>query len=264
MDTKYESVKDLFKLDGKKAIVTGAGSGIGRSIALGLAEYGVDIALFGRTSEKLMNVQKEIEEKFSVKTLAVNMDVSDLKQVEESVNKVIKEFGKIDILVNSHGIGQWVKAEEMTEKDWDTMMGINLKGVFLMCQAVARQMIKQNGGKIITISSISGLIANRPQNQAHYNTAKAGVLNLTKCLAVEWAQYNINVNCVSPGYTLTAMIERRFKTNPEIEAIWKSFVPMGRVAEPIEMVGAVIFLAGEASSYVTGANIVVDGGYTLW
>jgi len=264
MDNKYESVKDLFKLDGKKAIVTGAGSGIGRAIVLGLAEYGVDIALFGRTSEKLTNVQKEIEKKFPVKTLAVHMDVSDSKQVEDSVNQVIREFGQIDILVNSHGIGQWVKAEEMTEKDWDTMMGINLKGVFLMCQAVARQMIKQNHGKIISISSISGSIANRPQNQAHYNTAKAGVLNLTKCLAVEWAKYNINVNCVSPGYTLTPMIERRFKTNPEIVELWKSFVPMGRVGEPIEMVGAIIFLASEASSYVTGANIIVDGGYTLW
>jgi len=264
MDIKYESVKDLFKLDGKKAIVTGAGSGIGRSIALGLAEYGVDVALFGRTSEKLKKVQREIEENFPVKTLAVSMDVLDSRQIGESVRKVIEEFGKIDILVNSHGIGQWVKAEEMTEKDWDTMMDTNLKGVFLMCQAVAQQMIKQKDGKIITISSISGMIANRPQSQSHYNTAKAGVLNLTRCLAAEWAKYNVNVNCISPGYTLTAMIERRFKTTPEIEDIWKSYVPLGRVAEPIEMVGAAIFLASKASSYVTGANIVVDGGYTIW
>jgi NAD(P)-dependent dehydrogenase (short-subunit alcohol dehydrogenase family) len=264
MSTKYDSVKDLFKLDGEKAIVTGAGSGIGRSIALGLAEYGVDVALFGRTSEKLVKVQREIEEKFPVKTLVIKTDVMDSKQIGESVRKVIEEFGRIDILVNSHGIGQWVKAEEMTEKEWDTMMDTNLKGVFLMCQAVAQKMIKQNRGKIITISSISGMIANKPQNQAHYNTAKAGVINLARCLAVEWAKYNINVNCVSPGYTLTAMIERRFKTNPEIEEIWTSFVPLGRVAKPIEMVGAVIFLASNASSYITGANIVVDGGYTIW
>jgi NAD(P)-dependent dehydrogenase (short-subunit alcohol dehydrogenase family) len=264
MNTLHQSVRDLFELKGKRAIITGAGSGIGRAIALGLAEYEVDLALFGRTAEKLIKVQKEIDEKFSIKSLVVNMDVSDAKQVEDSVNRVITEFGKIDILVNSHGIGQWVKAEEMAEKDWDTMMNINLKGVFLMCQSVARQMIKQNGGTIVTISSISGSIANRPQNQAHYNTAKAGVLNLTKCLAVEWAQYNIKVNCVSPGYTVTPMTERRFKTNPEIVEMWKSLVPMGRMAEPIEMVGAVIFLSSDASSYITGNNIVVDGGYTLW
>ncbi len=261
---EHKSVKDLFRLDGKKAIVTGAGSGIGRAITLGLAEYGVDIALFGRTHEKLVSVQKEVEERFPVKTSVYDVDVSISGQVNDAVNKTVDKFGQIDLLVNSHGIGHWVKAEEMTEKDWDTMMGINLKGVFLMCQAVARQMIKQKYGKIINISSISGVIANRPQTQSHYNTAKAGVTNLTRCLAVEWAKYNINVNCLSPGYTLVPRLERRFTTNPEIANSWKSFIPMGRLADPVEMVGAAIFLASEASSYVTGADIIVDGGYTCW
>jgi NAD(P)-dependent dehydrogenase (short-subunit alcohol dehydrogenase family) len=264
MAAKFRSIRDMFNLEGKKALITGGGSGIGRAIALGFAEYGVDVALMGRTEERLKNVRGEIKDRFKVDAFVVPGDVLDPRQVENSVTKAISHLGRIDILVNSHGIGQWVKAEDLKEEDWDKMIGINLKGVFMMCQAVGRHMIKNRYGKIVNIASISGVIANKPQAQAHYNAAKAGVLTLTKCLASEWAKYNVTVNCISPGYTLTPMLERRFKTNPELEEFWRSNIPMNRIADPFEMAGAAVFLASEASSYVTGANIIIDGGYTIW
>ncbi|WP_455365007.1 SDR family NAD(P)-dependent oxidoreductase [[Eubacterium] cellulosolvens] len=262
--SKFTSVKDMFALDGRKAIVTGSGSGIGNAIALGLSEYNVDLALIGRTAEKLKRVRKEIEERFPVRVLDLPTDVSNATQVNEAVNQVIDTFGRIDILVNSHGVAQWGKAEEMTEKDWDTTIDINLKGVFLMCQAASHNMIKNKGGKIINIASTSAQIVDTPQPQAHYNTSKAGVVMLTKCLAYEWAKYNINVNCISPGYTLTPMVVDLLKSEPQYKDYWRNLVPLDRFAEPIEMVGAAIFLASDASSYVTGHDLVVDGGYTTW
>jgi len=258
------SVKALLALDGKKSIVTGAGSGIGRAIAFGLAEYGSDVALLGRTLRKLTETKKEIEQRYSAKALDVRVDVSSSTQVQDAVGRVLDVFGRVDVLVNSHGIGQWVKAEEMKEEDWDKMIDTNLKSVFLMCQAVGRDMIKRKHGKIINVASISGQIANRPQPQAHYNAAKAGVVMLTKCLAFEWAKYNINVNSISPGYTITPLVDDLLKTRPEYVDHWKGLVPLGRFADPMDMVGAAIFLASDASNYATGHDLVVDGGYTIW
>jgi len=166
--------------------------------------------------------------------------------------------------VNCHGIGQWFPAEEMNEKDWDKMINVNLKGVFLMCQIVGRHMIKRKYGKIINIASMSGKIVNKPQPQAHYNASKAAVIMLTKSLAAEWAEYGINVNSVSPGYTLTPLVDNLLKTKPEYADYWKPLIPMGRFARPIDIVGAVIFLASEAANYITGHDLVVDGGYTIW
>jgi len=259
-----DSIKQLFNLDGRKAIVTGSGGGIGGAIAEGFAEFGVDVALFDINSESISELKRKLEEEFQIRALAVPVDVCSSEQVNRAVKRVNDEFGRIDILVNCHGIGQWSPAEEMTEEDWKRMLDVNLTGVFLMCQAVGRLMIKQRYGKIINIASMSGSIANKPQPQAHYNASKAGVIMLTKSLATEWAKYNINVNSVSPGYTLTPLVKNLLKQKPQYEDMWKPLIPMGRFAEPKDIVGAVIFLASDAASYVNGHDLIVDGGYTAW
>lgn len=262
--SKFKSIKEMFMLNGRKAIVTGAGGGIGRAIAYALAELGADVALFDLDSEKIADLKEILEQRFPVKVLAMQVDVCKRDQVEEAVNLVLKNFGQIDILVNSHGIGQWVPFENMTDEDWNKMINVNLTGVFIMCQVVGQHMIRRGSGKIINIASMSGRIVNRPQPQAHYNASKAGVIMLTKSLAAEWAKYGVNVNCVSPGYTLTPLVENLLKRQPEYADQWRSLIPLGRFAEPADIVGAVIFLASGAADYITGHDLVVDGGYTLW
>ena len=259
-----DSIKQLFNLDGKKAIITGSGGGIGGAIAEGLAEFGVDTALFDINLENITRLKREIEKKFSVRSLAIQVDVRVSEQIEAAVKRVVDEFRRIDILVNCHGIGQWSPAEEMSKEDWKRMLDVNLTGVFLMCQAVGKIMIRQRSGKIINIASMSGRIANKPQPQAHYNASKAGVIMLTKSLAAEWARYNVNVNSVSPGYTLTPLVKNLLKEKPQYADLWRSLIPLGRFAEPKDIVGAVIFLSSDAASYVTGHDLVVDGGYTIW
>jgi sorbose reductase len=257
-------VRELFLLDGKKAIVTGSGGGIGSAVAHGLAELGADVALLDIDTESIETVREMLKEKFRVKVLAMGVDVRDAGQVEEAVDKVVGDFGLVDILVNCHGIGEWSKAEGMGEEEWDRMLDVNLKGVFLMCQAVGRCMIERKCGRIVNIASMSGSIVNRPQPQSHYNASKAGVIMLTKSLAAEWAEHNINVNSVSPGYTLTPLVENLLEDQPEYAEYWKPLVPMGRFAEPRDIVGAVMFLVSDAASYVTGHDLAVDGGYTVW
>ncbi len=259
------SIRKLFDLSGKKAVVTGGGGGIGLAIALGFKEYGVsEVALIEPFEEKLKEASDVFEEKCGYEPLTVVADVSKRDQVERAVERIIREFGSIDILVNSHGIFQWMEAEKMSEEDWDRMININFKGVFLMCQAVGRHMISRRRGKIINIASMSGVIVNKPQPQSHYNSSKAGVIMLTKSLAAEWSKYNINVNCISPGYTMTPPVEKFLSEHREYEKLWIELIPLRRFAKPIDIVGAAVFLASNASDYVTGQNIVVDGGYTIW
>lgn len=249
-------------MEGKKAVVTGGGGGIGGAIVYGFAEFGVDVAIFDLDEEGMDRVRREVESRFPVRVLTLKVDVTDKLQVEAAVKKVLQEFGRIDILVNCHGIGQWSPAEDMSEEDWDRMVDVNLKGVFLVCQAVGRHMVENRSGKIVNIASMSGLIVNRPQPQAHYNASKAAVIMLTKSLAVEWARYNVNVNSVSPGYTVTPLVEKLLRDKPEYAEYWRKNIPLGRFARPVDIVGAVIFLSSEAASYITGHNLVVDGGYT--
>ena len=258
------AVNELFDLKGRKAVVTGGAGGIGSAIASGFADLGVDIALVDTDVDAMATVREELSRRFSVKILACPMDVCKRVQVEDAVERILQEFGRIDILVNCHGIGQWSAADEMNEEDWERMMNVNLKGVFLMCQAVGRRMIGRRYGKIVNIASMSGSVVNKPQAQAHYNASKAGVIMLTKSLAAEWAKYNVNVNSVSPGYTLTPLVERLLKNEPEYAELWRPLIPLGRLAKPADIVGSVIFLSCEASSYITGHNLVVDGGYTVW
>lgn len=264
MESDFETIKDMFILKGKKAIITGGGGGIGSAIAHGFAELDVDLALFDRDITNAEKVKTDLKKMFPVKVLAVKVDVCSLKNVEKAVDSVLTAFGQIDILVNCHGIAQWMASEEMREEDWRQMIDVNLNGVFFMCQAVGKYMIKKGHGKIINIGSMSGTIVNTPQSQAHYNASKAGVIMLTKSLAAEWAKYNIQVNSVSPGYTKTQLVYKFLKDQPQYERDWSSRIPMGRLAEPSDIVGSVVFLASKASSYITGHDLIVDGGYTLW
>ena len=265
VDITVPEIRRLFDLSGEKALITGGGGGIGFAIALGFKEFGAsEIALIEPSEEKLEEASRAFREKCGYEPLTIVADVSKKEQVEKAVEKVIGEFGRVDILVNSHGIFQWMEAEKMSEEDWDRMMGVNLKGVFLMCQAVGRHMIARRRGKIINIASMSGVIVNKPQPQSHYNTSKAGVIMLTKSLAAEWSRYNVNVNCISPGYTLTPPVRKFLAEHGEYEKIWVELIPLRRFAKPIDIVGAAIFLASRASDYITGQNLVIDGGYTVW
>lgn len=253
---------ELFDLTGKVAFVTGAGSGIGQAIAIGLSKAGADVVcvdLFD--TDELKKTVSEIE-KNNKKAISCLADVSKKVEIQSAVDKAVEVFKKIDIAVNCAGIANAAPAEEMTEEMWDKMIDVDYKGIFLSCQAQGNVMIKQGFGSIVNIGSMSGVIVNRGLLQVHYNSAKAGVIHLTKSLAMEWAPKNIRVNCISPGYTFSPMNKR-----PEVAEQVKEFAastPMGRLATVDEMVGPAVFLVSEAASFCTGVNLLVDGGFVCW
>ena len=251
------SISKLFDIEGRKAAVTGAARGIGKVIALALAEAGCDVSILEVNIDDAKKVAGEIE-KMARRALAVRADVRNPAEVKKAFATTAREFGRLDICVNNAGIAFHEAAEETPEEHFDQVLDVNLKGVFLCCQEAARIMIPQKEGSIINIASMSGTVANFPQKQAHYNASKAGVILLTKCLAVEWAPYGIRVNSLSPGYTRTEMTDMAEHLVPQ----WEALIPMSRMADPKELVGAVIYLASDASSYTTGSDIIVDGGYT--
>ena len=253
------SVLDLFKLDGNVAIVTGAGRGIGKVLAIAYAEAGASVVAADLDGQTARQTADEIR-KMGRKALAVQVDVVSKADVQAMVKAAVDEFGKLDILLNNAGICRHAAAEEMSEPDWDEVVAIDLKGVFLCSQAAARVMIPRRYGRIVNIASMSGSVVNRPQEQCSYNAAKAGVIQLTRSLAAEWAEFGIAVNCISPGYTATEMTKRVSHMHPH----WLPHIPMGRLGEPEELRGAAIYLASKAASYTTGLDLVVDGGYSCW
>ena len=250
---------ELFNLTGRKALVTGAGRGIGRVLAISLAQFGCDVAILEKNMKDARNVVEEIK-RIGKKAVAIEVDVTKKANVEKAFSAAAKQLGRLDIVINNAGVCIHEAAEDTPEEHFDFIVDTDLKGVFLCCQAAAAVMKPQKKGSIINIASMSGSIANYPQKQAHYNAAKAGVILLTKCLAVEWVDYGIRVNSISPGYTRTEMTVKI--SAPEMIAQWESLIPMRRMAEPQELAGAAIYLASDASSYTTGSDIIVDGGYT--
>ncbi|MFQ5821775.1 MAG: SDR family NAD(P)-dependent oxidoreductase [Candidatus Heimdallarchaeota archaeon] len=253
-------VKLLFDLVGEKAIVTGGGSGLGEQMAFALSEAGADVAVADINLEKANRVTQQIKE-LDREAISLKVDVAQTNEVKRMIEVVKDKFKRIDIIVNNAGIAHNLPAEKISKEDWDKVIAINLTGVFLCAQAVGKEMISQKKGSIINISSMSAFVVNRPQPQVHYNTAKAGVIMITKSLAAEWAKYNIRVNAIAPGYMRTPM------TEPVLDKYrdeWVSLTPMGRIGEPYELKGAVVFLASKASSFITGSVILVDGGYTIW
>jgi len=253
-------ILDRFSLSGRTALVTGGAQGIGRALAQALAEAGADVAIADRSTEGAAQAAAELQA-LGVRSLAVTVDVTDSAQVTAMVDAVVAEWGGLDVAVHCAGIARRSPAESIPEADWDAILGVNLKGVFLCSQAAGRVMLAQGRGSIVNIASMSARIVNRPQQHAHYNASKAGVVQLTRTMAAEWASRGVRVNSLSPGHTLTPMTERGVGADGPV---WTSNTPMGRLGDPADLQGAVVYLASDASAYVTGHDLVVDGGYTLW
>jgi 2-deoxy-D-gluconate 3-dehydrogenase len=252
-----DMVLEKFSLTGKTAMVIGASRGLGQGMARALAEAGADLALVARTGSSMDELSEEVKG-LNRKCLTLPQDVSRPSEIKTVVNRVMEAFGKIDILINSQGAQVRKPAFEMTEQDWDGLMAINLKSVFFFCQAVGREMARQGKGKIINVASLTSVIG--LPNISIYGASKGGVAQLTKALAVEWAPYHINVNALLPGYYKTALTEDLFKN--EERAKWVlSRIPLGRTGLPEDLAGTVVFLSSEASDYITGQIIPVDGGW---
>jgi NAD(P)-dependent dehydrogenase (short-subunit alcohol dehydrogenase family) len=246
-------------LKNKVVLLTGASRGIGKAAAIGLAKAGADLAIASRKLPDLEKVAAEIK-KLGRKCVPIAAHIGRIEEINSLVKKVLDEFGKIDILVNNAATNPTMaSAMDIDDRAWDSIMNLNLKGLFFLSQAVARTMKERGGGKIINIASIAGI---SPDILAVYSISKAGVIMATKVMAQQWGQYNIRVNTIAPGLTKTKFSEALWG-NPDILNIAMSKTPLARPAEPEEMVGAIIYLASDASSYVTGQVIAIDGGTTI-
>jgi NAD(P)-dependent dehydrogenase (short-subunit alcohol dehydrogenase family) len=243
----------------KVVLITGASRGIGRAIAIGMAQADADVAIASRKISDLEKVAAEIN-KTGRKCLPFAAHIGKMEEINTLVQKVIKEFGKIDILINNAATNPTMApAIDIDDRAWDSIMNLNLKGLFFLSQAVARIMKEKGGGKIINVASVAGIT---PDILPVYSISKAAVIMATKVMAQQWAIYNIRVNAIAPGLTKTGFSEALWK-NQDILNIAMSRTPLGRPAEPEEMVGAIIYLASDASSYVTGQVLAIDGGMTI-
>jgi NAD(P)-dependent dehydrogenase (short-subunit alcohol dehydrogenase family) len=248
----------LFNLSGKRGYVTGGGSGLGRAIALGLAEAGAAVVVSDINLPAAETVAREIHTQGG-QGLAVRTDVARKAEVEELVRLTAEQLGGLDFAFNNAGMLKIVRPEDLSEQDWQAELDVDLTGVFLCCQAAGRYMIAHGGGKIINTASISGMIVN---SGLTYSTAKAGVIQLTRVLAMRWARHKVFVNCFSPGYIRTNMTAPHL-TRPEVEQEMLRQTPLRRLGEARDLVGPALFLASPASDFITGHNLVVDGGVTL-
>ena len=257
-----DDLRKLFDLTGKVGVVTGGSGGFGKAASIGLALYGADVVVTSRTLSPLEETATEIE-KLGKKALPIPCDVVDTNSVNQMVRRTLEEFGKIDILVTSAGIALRHAAEEMPINEWQKVMDVNVRGTFLCCQAVAKEMIKRGeGGKIVTVGSIRGL-QGHPSGYCGYGSSKGAVHLLTKQLATEWAKYKIHVNCIAPCIFWTPLTEPILR-DENMYKIFMARIPIGRAAEPEDLVGATIYLASEASAMVTGHILYVDGGTSAW
>lgn len=254
---------EKMRLDGKKIFVTGGARGIGKSVATAFAEAGADLAIVDVDIEEAKKTAAELAENHKIKAIAVQTDVTDEAQVNSMIETVVSELGGLNAAFCNAGICINVPADEMTYAQWKKVIDINLSGVFLTATAAGKYMLANGGGSIINTASMSGHIVNVPQPQCAYNASKAGVIMLTKSLAVEWAKKNVRVNCISPGYIGTELISNAPHLVPLIEQ-WNAMAPMGRLGKPEELQAICVYLAGDASSFTTGSDIVVDGAFTCF
>ena len=252
-----------FDLSGKVAIITGGATGIGRGISDGLADAGATVVLCARRLNVLEEACKEIAERTGAKTMPHRLDITSTDEINTLVTDVVAEFGHVDILVNNAGVGGSEKPVlEMSEQDWDTTVNTDLRGIFVLSQAVGKQMVKQGtGGKVINVASIGGELVF--PNMSAYCASKGGVIQLTKVMALEWTRYNIQVNAILPGYFETPMNTHFFASDVGKKIIKKN-IPVNRLGQQDEMRGLAVYLASEASSFMTGSAVIIDGGQTCW
>jgi NAD(P)-dependent dehydrogenase (short-subunit alcohol dehydrogenase family) len=255
-------ILEQFSLKDKVSIMTGGARGLGKAMAQSLAQAGSDIVIVDLDLETAQKTADLLASE-GIRALALRVDITNPAEVDRMVDEIVEKFGRIDVLFNNAGIAQWVNAEEMNLEDWRRIMNVNLDSVFIMSQAVGKIMIKQQKGSIVNTSSMSGVIVNTPQCQAAYNVSKAGVIMLTKSLAFEWAKHNIRVNTIAPGYMETEMIDQFKAQHKDKIDLWTSLTPMNRMGRPHELGPLAVYLASDASSYVTGAVCMIDGGYSI-
>lgn len=256
-------IVERMRLDGKRIFVTGGARGIGKSVATAFAEAGADIAIVDIDNEEAQKTAERLARDTGVKTIAVKTDVTNPDQVAQMIETVVSELGGLEAAFCNAGICINVPAEEMNFEQWKKVIDINLTGVYLTATAAGKYMLAHGGGSIISTASMSGHIVNVPQPQCAYNASKAGVIMLTKSLAVEWAKRNVRVNCISPGYIGTELINNAPHLVPLIEQ-WNAMAPLGRLGRPEELQSVCVYLAGDTSSFTTGSDIVVDGAFTCF
>jgi NAD(P)-dependent dehydrogenase (short-subunit alcohol dehydrogenase family) len=253
------NILNQFKLDGKVALVTGASSGIGKRVALGFAQAGAKVALAARTEDTLEATLQELEAATGAELIAVPCDVTDENSVAAMVDAVCAKWGQLDVAVCNAGIVTLNGLDEMSLEEFESIQKTNVSGVFLTARTAAGAMTARgSGGSIIVTASMSGHVINTPQKIGHYCASKAAVIQLTKAMAVEFADRGIRVNSISPGYIMTELVEPL----TEYHAVWEPQIPMHRLGKPEELMGLYVYLASDASSYMTGSDLVIDGGFT--
>lgn len=249
-----------FNLEGKTALVTGAGRGIGRALALGLAQAGADVALVARTEQHLVEVAEEVKQ-LGKKAYIAPADVTSRAQVEAAVEQVLSQAGRLDILVNNAGMNIRTPALDVTDEEWETIIQTNLKSAFMMSQTVGKHMKDAGGGRIINVASVAGHVALR--TGVVYGSTKAALIQMTKILALEWGKYNILVNAIGPWYFKTPLNEKLLQDEYFVQEVL-SRTPLKRIGELQDLVGPVVFLSSEAANYITGQTLFVDGGMTIY
>lgn len=256
-------IMEKMRLDGKKIFVTGGAQGIGMHYAIAVAQAGADVAIVDLNGEAASKTAEKLKEETGRNCIAVQADVTDPVSVDHMMETILKHFGRLDAAFCNAGICINVPAEEMTYDIWKKVMDVNLNGIFLTNTAAGKQMLKQGGGSIINTASMSAHIVNVPQPQCAYNASKAGVIQLTKSLAVEWATRGVRVNSISPGYIGTDLTLNSPSLVPLIEQ-WNAMAPLHRLGKPEELQAIAVYLAGDASPFTTGADFVIDGAFTCF
>ncbi len=255
---------EKYKLDGRVAVVTGGGQGIGFACAHALAEAGAKVVVAELAPDRAVAATAELR-KLGLDVAGVPLDVTKSVDVDAVVARIEREHGPVEILVNNAGVARSdVRAEDTSDAHWRFHMDVNLDGLFWCCRAFGRRMLERRRGSIVNIGSMSGVIVNKPQPQSFYNASKAAVHHLTKSLAAEWASRGVRVNAVAPTYIETPLTRFGMQENKAMYEIWLEMTPMHRVGQPEEVASVVLFLASEASSLLTGSIVLADGGYTCW
>jgi gluconate 5-dehydrogenase len=258
------SVFDKFRLDGKRALITGGSRGLGLEMATALADAGADLLLVGREADSLAKAAAELGTRGrAVATLTA--DVGQPAEAERMCREALDQHGPIDVLINNVGGRRIdVPTEKMPLEDWKRILDLNLTSAFLCCKHIGGAMLARKSGVVINVASISGIVVNKGIFGRSYETSKAALTAFTKALAVDWAPYNVRINAIAPGGFLTDPNRRWFAEKPDLRATFEGMIPMGRLGRPEEIGPLALYLASDASTYMTGATVVIDGGYTLW